>query len=711
MQGAEESTRPDSPEQSPLNADRPVAAPDDDAFGYYPFAKSLAEAIRKTPSPAGVVMALNGPWGSGKSSLLNLIKYDLRQGVEDQPVIIEFNPWWFNGRDQLAGQLLTQFHKALIGESGALRDAGDMLADYASTISKAVTYSTSIPWLDTVLTPLLKLLGRKPVDVPKVKAKISKTLEKSDRRVLIIIDDIDRLTPAEMLEVFKVVKALGDFPNVLYLLSFDRDVVAEAIGGALSAGGLAYLEKIVQAAFELPAISQSQLNAHFSQELNKLLSAVPTPDAEPRYFQNIFFDGLEHYLQRPRDIVRVMNVLRVTFPAVAGEVNWVDFVALEFLRLFEPVAYQRIRNNSRMFTGSPSMEESLQQVATFHTAWLEQISESRRAGVRALMCRMFPRIDAAFNRQYYGGYDGYRQMKLNCDDFYPVYFGFGVPDSILSRAEADQLIGLAVNPDQFSEAWAELKSTRRQDGHSKARELLDFISRLAGDLGPERATSLLIAILNVSENLLVSDDEAGAFSMPNHWRVSATLRRLLEVIPTNEREAALRSAVMQARGVPAALQLLRQLRGDLPHGVQMEGLEPPIIEQLQQNVAEQATQMNVSDLLDFDGQQLLIYPLIDIVGELRVRELYQPILGDPTMLLRFLEASVSLGSAHVDGDRVSRRMLNVSSSALDPIVERARAVVLVEALRQDPDISRQQMEIIDAYFRQDFWDGDDSSGD
>jgi len=708
MQGAEESTLPDAPEQGPLNADRPVAVPEDDAYGYYPFAKSLAEAIRKTPSPAGVVMAVNGPWGSGKSSLLNLIKHDLRQGAEAQPVIIEFNPWWFKGRDQLAGQLLTQFHKALIGESGVLRDAGNMLANYASAISKAVTYSTSIPWLDTLLTPFFKLLGRKPIDVPKVKAKISKTLEKSDRRVLIIIDDIDRLTPQEMLEVFKVVKALGDFPNVLYLLSFDRDVVAEAIGSALNVGGLAYLEKIVQAAFELPAISQSQLNAHFSQELNKLLSAVPTPDAEPRYFQNIFFDGLEHYLQRPRDIVRIMNVLRVTFPAVAGEVNWVDFVALEFLRIFEPVAYQRIRNHSRMFTGSPSMDENLQQVTTFHTAWLEQIPETRRAGVRALMCRMFPRVDAAFNRQFYGGYDGYRQMKLNCGDFYPVYFSFGVPDSILSRAEADQLIGLTANADQFSEAWAELKSTRRQDGHSKARELLEFISRMASDFGSERASSLLAAILSVPENLLVADDEAGAFSMPNHWRVSAALQRLLEVIPTNEREAALRSAVMQARGVPAALQLLRQLRGDLQHGVQMEGLEPPIIEQLQQNVAEQAMQMSMSDLLDFDGQQLLIYPLIDIVGELRVRELYQPILGDPTMLLRFLEASVSFGSAHVDGDRVSRRMLNVSSQALDPIVERERAVVLVEALQQEPDISRQQLEIIDAYFRQDFWDGDDS---
>lgn len=711
MQSAEESSYPDAPAQSHLNADRPVVAPDDDAFGYYPFAKTLAEAIRKTPSPSGIVMALNGPWGSGKSSLLNLIKYDLAQGAHTQPVILEFNPWWFSGKDQLAGQLLAQLHKVLIGESGALRDAGDMLANYASTISKAVTFSTSIPWLDLVLTPMLKLFGRKPVDVPEAKAKISKTLAKADRRVLIVIDDIDRLTPPEMLEVFKVVKALGDFPNVLYLLSFDHAVVADAIASAVSADGQVYLEKIVQAAFELPTISQVQLNAHFFQEVGKLFSAVPTPDVEPGYFQNVFYDGLEHYLQRPRDIVRIINVLRVTFPAVAGEVNWVDFVALEFLRLFEPIAYKGIRSHYRMFNGAPGLSENLQLVAAFHTTWLEQIPESRRTGVRALMCRIFPRVNAAFNRQFYGGYDGYRHMNLSCEDFHQVYFGFSVPESILSRTEADQLVQLAVNVGEFSVAWIGLKGVLRQDGHSKAREFLDFISRMAGDVGSERASQLLVAMLSVSESLLVSADETGAFPMPNHWRVSMTLQRLLEIIPVCERELALRSAVVQARSIPEALHLLGRLRGDLPRGTYMEGLEASTVQQLQEDVAEQAMGMSLSDLLDFDGQQLLIYPLIDIAGEQRVRELYQPILCNPPMLLRFLEASVSMGTARVDGDRVSKRMLNVSSRVLDPIVERECAAGLVAALRQQPEITRHQLEIIDAYFRRDFWDGDDSDGD
>lgn len=231
---------------------------------------------------------------------------------------------------------------------------------------------------------------------------------------------------------------------------------------------------------------------------------------------------------------------------------------------------------------------------------------------------------------------------------------------------------------------------------------------MARDLGGDRAAQLLIAILSVSESLLVVADEAGFLSMPNHWRVSSTLQRLLETIAPPDREVALRSAVMEARGVPTALHLLRWIRGDLPHGTHMEGLEPSVMAELQSEVAEQAMLMSLSDLLDFDEQQLLIRPLIDIVGEQRVRELYQPILSDPAMLLRYLEASASRGMAHPNSDRVSSSTINVSSRVLDPIVERERATVLVDALRQLPDISREQVGIIDAYFQEDDWHSSDS---
>jgi hypothetical protein len=81
---------------SPLGSDRPVVDPTQDAFGYAPFARRIARAVSETPSPEGLVMAIHGPWGSGKSTLLNFVKHEIAAVPRaQQPVVIDFNPWWF----------------------------------------------------------------------------------------------------------------------------------------------------------------------------------------------------------------------------------------------------------------------------------------------------------------------------------------------------------------------------------------------------------------------------------------------------------------------------------------------------------------------------------------------------------------------------------------------------------------------------------------
>ncbi|WP_148051160.1 hypothetical protein [Pseudomonas fluorescens] len=119
--------------------------------------------------------------------------------------------------------------------------------------------------------------------------------------------------------------------------------------------------------------------------------------------------------------------------------------------------------------------------------------------------------------------------------------------------------------------------------------------------------------------------------------------------------------------------------------------------------------MSLLDLLDFDDQQLLIHILVEVMGEQQVRDRYQPILSDPPLLLRFLEGSVSTGSLEVQGDRVSRRVLNVPSAALDHIASRDRARTLVEALRTHPEMSLRQTQVIEAYLRPDLWGDDDTA--
>jgi KAP family P-loop domain len=147
------------------------------AFGYAPFARRLSRAISETPSPEGLVMAIHGPWGCGKSTLLNFVKYEIAALPEEyRPVVIDFNPWWFEGQQNLAAQFLAQFSARLPRESQALREIGNVLAEYADAVGSVVAASTGIPLVGK-LSFVLKLLKRKSKDVPALKAEISKLCE------------------------------------------------------------------------------------------------------------------------------------------------------------------------------------------------------------------------------------------------------------------------------------------------------------------------------------------------------------------------------------------------------------------------------------------------------------------------------------------------------------------------------------------------------
>lgn len=311
-----------------LRSDLPLKNPADDAYGYAPFASTLAAAIVDNKSPQGLVLAVHGKWGSGKSSLLNFMKHALRKLPEERcPVIVDFNPWWFEGRDQIATQLLAEFSSQLPERLKLAREAAKLIGKYSNEIADAAaTYSghswikAPVQWLAGHIPKLKALI--EPEGVPKVKKKVADALKATGKRFVFFVDDIDRLTPDEARDFFRAIKALADFPEVVYVLFFDREEVAKALTASLRMDGEAYLEKIVQAPFHLPAVDRQQLQDKLFKGLDSIIDAHPMPfEFDRSRWAEVFSDGLDRLIAKPRDIVRVLNAITVTYPPVAGEVN------------------------------------------------------------------------------------------------------------------------------------------------------------------------------------------------------------------------------------------------------------------------------------------------------------------------------------------------------------------------------------------------------
>ena len=675
--------------EAKLSSDVPVTDPAQDAYGFTGFAKNVSKAIRVTPSPQGLVMAINGPWGSGKSSLLNLIKFELKTVYEnDCPIIIDFNPWWFNGRDQLAAQFLSLFGSKLRNESPGLLKIGELMVEYSGALSKAVALSTGIPWIDFPVNALLKLLKRKPREVPQLKEEISKLLRGSPRRILFIVDDLDRLTPEEIREVFKVVKALADFPNVIYLLSFDKVAVADALSRSLGIDGSSYLEKIVQASFALPAVDSNRMQNKLFGDLDRIVEAVPSAEFDSTYWGNVYFEGLDHFIVKPRDIVRIVNALAVTYPPVAGEVNPVDYIALEFLRVFQPMAYNSIRDNKDMFAGVLAREGGRDDVKAFHQSWLASLNDRDRDPVTAVVERIFPKVKSALGRMGYGSdfLPVWRKSLRACSpELFDIYFQFGVPDEHLTQAELMKLLELSGDLPVLVETLKAATRVTRADGRSKARDYVVRLTQLAEDeITVNQAERFLLAIFAIDEDLLTPGDERGGMmSIPNAWRMMWLMKRLLERIPEGNRAALLQRCIREGHSYSAMVNVVGRLVEALTDPSKkddwMAGLPEDMVGAMKASVVERIDTANLHALLASEDASLILFNWYRWNEPAAVRAKLLPVLDDASLLERLLPRFLGTGSSYVWGDRVSKTTYHLDPRDLERYFNLDELLVRVEA--------------------------------
>ncbi|AIO87314.1 P-loop NTPase fold protein [Burkholderia pseudomallei] len=535
--------------------DQPIESPSEDRFGVDPFARALAASIRKMQSPQGAVIGLNGPWGSGKSSAVNLCKHHLAEAVKaNELVVIDFACWWFRGEDALALAFFRELYAGLgpsLGDKvkkklpklGArLLRAGALvgkIAEAAGAVIAGGIAEKGMEWLAGLI--------EEDETVEALHAELAKALREQKKRFLIVIDDIDRLSPDEALLIFRLVKSVGRLPNVMYLLVYDRPLAERIVSDRYPSEGPHYLEKIVQAAFELPDPAALDVQQHLLSLIESICGAPA--EADMVRFMNIFYEGISPAMRTPRDVTRFTNSLSVSWPAVAGEVDRADFLALEMLRLLHPAIYRAIRQNKEQLSGSGRDEGRDRAAAARHFDELlfGATPPPEHDRMRRVLMRLFPVLESAWANMGYGeGFAKQWAMKRRvCSPaHFDAYFRFSIGDEVLTSTELDEFVARADDIEYVKATLRHALTVTRRSGGTKAAVWLGELITHAERVDRDKVEALLTALFSIADEINVEADSAKAFSMDSnevrlHWLLRALTK---ERYTLDERSAIFRHA-------------------------------------------------------------------------------------------------------------------------------------------------------------------------
>ncbi len=131
--------------------DSPIETPADDRYGITPFATSIAKSILNMKAPEGTTIALHGPWGSGKSSAVNLIRNALDEARDQKLVVTEFNGWWYRGDATLKKGLGDKIKDFIPKITRRLLQAGPVVGTASSLMGQ--------PWI-AMLSSTVSTFGR-----------------------------------------------------------------------------------------------------------------------------------------------------------------------------------------------------------------------------------------------------------------------------------------------------------------------------------------------------------------------------------------------------------------------------------------------------------------------------------------------------------------------------------------------------------------------
>lgn len=321
-----------------------------DLYGSTNYAGTIANHILNTSTDTSFAIGIIGEWGSGKSDFMIRLKYALEKYSEN--ILVDFNPWRVNKADAI----IEEFFKTL----------SKQLSRYNPTITKTIReYSnrvlqtaekTSFKLIDTIIT---KWNGDD--DIQNKYEEINSTIKSTGKRIVIFIDDVDRLTGKEVMEVLRIIRNTANFANTFFIIGIDQAYIVNVLRNTKDfSNEEEYLKKVFQLTVTLPAFKKDV----FMTEIRKHLSLDSLVEDDKKRLSDAFsrftvnnndpsiwlFPAhnheylLESMLDNIRDVKRFCNSFKIVYNILSKEADLNDLIILELIRNKNTEVYNAIRS-------------------------------------------------------------------------------------------------------------------------------------------------------------------------------------------------------------------------------------------------------------------------------------------------------------------------------------------------------------------------------
>ncbi|EQC45183.1 KAP family P-loop domain protein [Bacteriovorax sp. BSW11_IV] len=379
-------------------SDEPIISEEKDLFKRSGFCEHVANLINNYNDNESIAIALCGAWGTGKTSILNMVSDKINH---DKIIIMKFSPWDYEKGDSLYFEFLRELRMSLKNNKKILSDKILKKLTEALTIldpkrGKAVENQLSTSFSD-------------------LRKNIDDALADSGKKLLVLIDDLDRLEADEVLNVFKIVKSSLNFSNSIYMLSYDRSNISKAVERLTHESGESFLNKIIQLEINIPILTERNLRRVF----NLLMD-------DDSYAYHFDYDQYAFAFTTVRDVKRAVNSFKFKSSFLGALLNQADLMAMTIIELNWPNVFKDIYRSKKILLGG--QVNNADKVIDEILSSVEK--DDTKAGLKKIIKRLFP--DLGQKERYRLG-SNHRVGRICTNDFFDLFFMEVVKQSLIAE--------------------------------------------------------------------------------------------------------------------------------------------------------------------------------------------------------------------------------------------------------------------------------------